>query len=96
METTTNIYDKYFISAAPEINRMKYKSELLIPPTINHTLCKNEALDKTIVHRRLAHASDEKVDKMAKLDIILDLPKRKSKSYNKENADVSYVGKQVQ
>ena len=84
METTTNIHDKDFIGAAPEINRMEYKSELLIPPTINHAFCKNEALDNTIVHRRLAHASDEKVDKMGKLDIILDLPKRKSKRYNKE------------
>ena len=77
METTTNIHNKDFISAAPEINRMEHKSELLIPPTINHALCKNEALDNTIVHRRLAHASDEKVDKMAKLDIILDSPRRK-------------------
>ena len=31
METTTNIHNKDFISAAPEINRMEYKSELLIP-----------------------------------------------------------------
>ena len=35
METTTHIHDQDFISAAPEIKRMKYKSELLISPTIN-------------------------------------------------------------
>ena len=40
METTTNIHDKDFISAAPEINRMEYKSELLISPTINHAFYK--------------------------------------------------------
>ena len=77
METTTNIHDKDFISAALKINRMEYKSKLLIPPTINHAFYKNEALDNTIVHRQLAHAPNEKVDKIAKLDIILDLPKFK-------------------
>ena len=40
METTTNIHDKDFISAAPEINRIEYKSELLIPQTINHAFCR--------------------------------------------------------
>ena len=55
METTTNIHDKDFISVAPEINIMEYKSELSISPTINHEFYKNEALDNTIVHRRLAH-----------------------------------------
>ena len=84
METTTQIHDQDFISAAPKRNRTEYKSELLIPPTINHAFCKNEALDNTIVHRRLAHALNEKVDKMAKLSIILDLSKRKSKRYNNE------------
>ena len=65
-------------------NRMEYKSELLITPSINHEFCKNKALDNIIIYRRLAHAIVEKVDKMAKLNIILDLPKRKSKRYNKE------------
>ena len=84
METKTQIHGQDFISAVPEINRTEYKSKLFIPPTINNAFCKNEALDNTIVHRRLAHALDEKVDKMAKLNIILDLPKRKSKRYSKE------------
>ena len=77
METITQIHDQDFISAASEINITEYKSKLLIPPTINHAFCKNKALDNTIVHRRLAHTFDEKVDKMAKLNIILDLPKIK-------------------
>ena len=65
-------------------NRMEYKSELLIAPSINHEFCKNKALDNIIIYRRLAHAIVEKVDKMAKLNIILDLPKRKSKRYKKQ------------
>ena len=84
METTTKIYDQGFISAAPEINVMEYKSEFFIPPTINHAFCKNEALNNTTVHRILAHTLDEKVDKIVKLNILLDLPKRKSKRCNKE------------
>ena len=48
METTTHIHDQDFISAALEINITEYKSELLIPPTINHAFFKNEALDNTL------------------------------------------------
>ena len=66
METTTNIHIKDFISAALKINRMEYKSELLIPPTINHAFYKNDVLDNTIVHIRLVHALDEKMDKIWK------------------------------
>ena len=84
METTTKIHDQYFTSAALEINRMEFKSELLISPTINHALYKNKVLDNTIVHRRLSHVLEEKVDKMATLNIILDLLNRKSKRHNKE------------
>ena len=76
METTTQIHDQDFMSVAPKINRTEYKSEQLVPPTINRVFCKNEALNITIVHRRLGHALDEKVDKMAKLSIILDFPKK--------------------
>ena len=93
METTTKKHDQDFISAALEINRMEYRSVLLIPPTINHVFYKNEVnhafykneeLDNTIVHRKLTHALDEKVEKMTKLNIILDLPKRKAKRYKKQ------------
>ena len=42
-----------YVSAAPNIRESEYKSEFLIPPTTNHTFSKNEALDETIVHRRL-------------------------------------------
>ena len=40
METTPQIHDQDFIRAALEMNRMEYKSELLIPPTINHAFYK--------------------------------------------------------
>ena len=66
METTTKIHDQDFISTATEINRMEYKSEILIPPTINHAFYKNDVLDNTIVHIRLVHALDEKMDKIWK------------------------------
>ena len=56
----------------------------MIPPAINPAFFKNEALDNTTVHRILVHTLDEKVDNIAKLNIILDLPKVKSKRYNKE------------
>ena len=77
MQTTTR-QEQIYISTAPNINDLKYKSDLLIPPTINHAFSKNGDLDETIVHRRLGHTTEDKVDKMATLDIILDLPKRKS------------------
>ena len=48
-------------------------------PTVNHSFSRNEALYDTIVHRILLHAMEEKVEKMATLEIILDLPKIKSK-----------------
>lgn len=49
-----------------------------------HTFSKNEMLDDTIVHRRLGHAVDERIDKVEKLDIILDFPKRNTKRYWKQ------------
>ena len=79
METTTKIHDQ-------EINRMEFKNELLISPTINHALYKNEVLDNTIVYRRLSHVLEEKVDNMATLNIIPDLLNRKSKRHNNHNS----------
>ena len=76
MKTTTQQQDQdYYISAAPDIKQGKYISEFLTSPTVNHTFSKNEVLDDTIVHRMLGHALDDKVNKMAKLDILLDLLK---------------------
>ena len=66
------------------MNDLKHKSDLLIPPKVNNAFSKNKALDNTLVHRRLAHKMEERADKMAKLDIILDLPKRNSKRYQKQ------------
>ena len=85
MQTTTEQQQDEYVSAAPTIRESEYTSEFLIPPTTNHAFSKNEALDETIVHRRLGHAMDDRIDKMAKLDIILDLPKRKSKKYRKQH-----------
>ena len=85
MKTTTKLQDQEcYISAAPDIKQPQYTSELLIPPTTNHAFSKNEELDDTIVHRRLGHATDDKINKMAKLEIMLDLPKRKSQRYRKQ------------
>ena len=70
-----------YISVAPTIKEMRYCSEILIPTTTNHVFSKNEELDITIVHQRLGHAMEDKINKMAKLEIIKDLPKRKSKRY---------------
>ena len=85
MKTTTKQKDQeYYISAAPEIKQQS-TSEFLTPHTTNHAFSKNDILDDTIVHRRLGHALEERVNKMAKLDILLDLPKRKSKRYKKQN-----------
>ena len=84
METTTNQQHQEYVSAAPEIKQPYYESDLLIPPMVNHAFSKNEMLDDTIVHRRLGHAMDERINKMAKLDIILDLPKRKTKRCRKQ------------
>ena len=84
MRTTTEQKDREcYISAAPEI-KQQIVSEFITPPTTNHAFCKNDILDDTIVHRRLGHAMDEKVNKMAKLNILLDLPKRKSQRYKKQ------------
>ena len=85
MQTTTQQQNQeYYMSAAPDIKQKQYASELLIPPTTNHAFSKNEELDDTIVHRRLGHATDDKINKMAKLEILLDLPKRKSQRYRKQ------------
>ena len=93
MKTTTKQKDQeYYISAAPEIKQQS-TSEFLIPPTTNHAFSKNDILDDKIVHRRLGHALEERINKMAKLDIFLDLPKRKSKRYKKQNCRCSICWK---
>ena len=81
MTPTTKDATSEYISAALDIKEAKYSSQLLIPPTINHAFSKNEELDRTIIHRRSGYAMDEKIDEMAKLEILKDLPKRKSKRY---------------
>ena len=83
IETSTETPEDDYISAAPNMKDVKYKSEFIIPPTRNHAFSNNEALDDTIFHKRLANVMDKKVDKMTKLDIILDLSKRKTKRYRK-------------
>ena len=78
MDTTTNQQQQHYVSAVPNIKQPEYKSDFLIPLTINHAFSKNEMLNDTIAHRRLGHAMDDKIEKMVKLDIILDSPKRKN------------------
>ena len=52
---------------------------MLIPTIINHAFSRNEELDHKIVHRRLGHIYDDKLNGVSKLEIIKDLSKRKSK-----------------
>ena len=85
-----------YISAATNIKDITYKSDLLIPPTINHAFSKNEVLGNTMVHIILGHVMTDKVDKMAKLDIILDSLKRKTQRYREQILDVLYARRQAQ
>ena len=54
-----------------------------IAPIINHCFKETEDVDWTIIHRRLAHTNDDKMNEMGRKEIILGLPKRESKKYRK-------------
>ena len=45
MNTITDQGTNKYISAVSELNNIKYKLDILIPPTCNDTFSKNEALD---------------------------------------------------
>ena len=51
---------------------------------VNHAFTKHEDIDQIIVNRRLGHTPDKNIDDMAKNEIIMDLPKRKSKKYKRQ------------
>lgn len=68
----------------PRNKRNGIKIRIYNSTRTNHTFSKNEALDNTIAHIQLTHALNEKEDNMEKLDIILDLPKQKTKIHNNE------------
>ena len=47
----------------PNIRELEYESEFLILPTTNHAFSKNEVLYETMVHRRLGHAMNNRIDR---------------------------------
>ena len=85
MTTSNNESTNEYVSIPSSANTQEHISDLLIPPTINHAFTKNEDLDQILLHRRLGHASNAKIDQMGKLGIMDDLPKRQSKSYKNTN-----------
>ena len=77
VDTSTQCAVEEYVSAVPDIKHQE--NIALIPPTSNHAFTKNEKIDRIIIHRRLAHALDDKIDEMTKLETIKDLPKRQKK-----------------
>ena len=82
--STTHCTNSYEISN-DKTSLTNCTSSILIPPTTNYAFSKNEQLDEIIVHRRLGHVLGTKIDQMAKLNIMNDLPKQKSKVYKRQD-----------
>ena len=64
------------VSSAPTLDNV-------ISPITNHSFRETEDVDWTIIHRRLAHTNDDKINEMGRKEIIIGLPKRESKKYRK-------------
>ena len=65
------------------------KNRKIQKPIVNHSF-QDEELDWPTVHRRLAHTSEGKLEKMCKEETINNLPKNCSKK-NNHNKDVCHV-----
>ena len=70
IKTSTRQCTGKYTSPAPYIKLSKHISPIIVPLKIDHWFSRNEELDRMIVHWRLGHVMDDKVNKMVKFEIM--------------------------